>query len=78
MSLTIQGARVMLFTGGPCTVGPGLVVTEELREPIRSHTDLVKEHAKHTRKATKVFHFDSVTKVLRNCCQTRSEQRTCD
>jgi protein transport protein SEC23 len=30
------GARIMLFTGGPCTEGPGIVVGPELREPLRS------------------------------------------
>jgi hypothetical protein len=49
-----SGARVMLFTGGPVTEGPGMVVSEELREPIRSHTDLIKENAKYTKKAQKV------------------------
>jgi protein transport protein SEC23 len=48
------GARLMLFTGGPCTSGPGQVVGDELKEPIRSHTDLHKDHAKHVKKATKV------------------------
>lgn len=49
------GARVMLFTGGPCTQGPGMVVSEELKEPIRSHTDLVKENSKYTKKAMKYY-----------------------
>ena len=31
------GARIMLFTGGPATEGPGMVVGPELREPLRSH-----------------------------------------
>eukprot|EP01119_Soliformovum_irregulare_P003835 TRINITY_DN14893_c0_g1_i1.p1 TRINITY_DN14893_c0_g1~~TRINITY_DN14893_c0_g1_i1.p1 ORF type:complete len:787 (-),score=161.44 TRINITY_DN14893_c0_g1_i1:43-2118(-) len=55
-----SGARVMLFTGGPCTQGPGMVVSEDLREPIRSHTDLLKDHSKHTKKATK--YYESVAK----------------
>jgi protein transport protein SEC23 len=50
-----SGARVMLFTGGPVTEGPGMVVSEELREPIRSHTDLIKENAKYTKKAQKYY-----------------------
>jgi len=44
----------MLFSGGPATEGPGLVVGPELREPIRSHNDLVKESDKHYKKAVKV------------------------
>ena len=33
----------MSFVGGPCTQGPGQVVSDDLREPIRSHHDLVNE-----------------------------------
>jgi protein transport protein SEC23 len=48
------GARIMLFSGGPCTEGPGLVVANELREPIRSHHDIDRDTAKHYKRATKV------------------------
>lgn len=48
------GARVMLFSGGPATEGPGMVVSNELREPIRSHHDIEKETAKYYKKAVKV------------------------
>jgi protein transport protein SEC23 len=51
------GARVMLFAGGPCTEGPGLVVGQELREPIRSHHDIDRDSVKHFKKATKVSQF---------------------
>lgn len=46
-------AHVVLLTGGPCSVGPGMVVGEELSETIRSHLDLRKDtaNAKHTNKA---------------------------
>jgi len=49
------GARVMLFTGGPCTQGPGMVVSDDLKEPIRSHTDLAKDNCKYTRTALKYY-----------------------
>ncbi|KAI9302960.1 hypothetical protein BJ944DRAFT_110559 [Cunninghamella echinulata] len=49
------GARVMLFSGGPATEGPGSVVSTELREPIRSHHDIEKETAKHYKKAIKFY-----------------------
>ena len=29
------GARIMTFMGGPCTQGPGMVVDDELKHPIR-------------------------------------------
>jgi protein transport protein SEC23 len=48
------GARVMLFAGGPATEGPGMVVSQELREPIRSHHDIDRDSVKHFKKATKV------------------------
>lgn len=49
------GARIMLFAGGPCTVGPGAVVGVELKEMMRSHNDLEKENAKYYKKSTKFF-----------------------
>ncbi|ORY95407.1 protein transporter SEC23 [Syncephalastrum racemosum] len=54
------GARVMLFSGGPATEGPGMVVSNELREPIRSHHDIEKETAKYYKKATK--YYDALAK----------------
>lgn len=50
--------RVMLFVGGPCSQGPGQVVTDDLRQPIRSHHDIQKDNAKHMKKATK--HYDGL------------------
>merc|ERR1719199_2025767 len=52
-----SSARVMLLTGGPCNVGPGMVVGEELSETIRSHLDLSKNNpnAKYTRPALKFY-----------------------
>ena len=47
----------MLFGGGPCTEGPGMVVSNELREPIRSHHDIDKDTAKHYKRAIKDCHF---------------------
>jgi len=57
-----SGARMMLFVGGPCTVGPGQVVNRELAEPMRGHHDLEKENTttKHVKKALK--HFSAVAK----------------
>lgn len=48
------GGRIMLFTGGPATEGPGLVVGPELREPIRSHHDIDRDNIKYYKKALKV------------------------
>lgn len=48
------GARIMVFSGGPATEGPGMVVGSELREPIRSHHDIDRDSVKHFKRATKV------------------------
>ena len=48
------GARVMLFAGGPATTGSGMVVGQELREPIRSHHDIDRDNIKYYKKALKV------------------------
>lgn len=45
----------MLFAGGPATEGPGMVVSNELKEPIRSHHDIERESAKYYKKAIKFY-----------------------
>ncbi|AOW05529.1 uncharacterized protein YALI1_E20269g [Yarrowia lipolytica] len=49
------GARVMLFAGGAPTEGPGMIVGPELKEPIRSHHEIEKDTAKHSKAATKFY-----------------------
>uniref|UniRef100_A0A8C6PFD9 Protein transport protein SEC23 n=1 Tax=Nothobranchius furzeri TaxID=105023 RepID=A0A8C6PFD9_NOTFU len=49
------GARLMLFVGGPPTHGPGMVVGDELKTPIRSWHDIQKDNARHLKKATKFY-----------------------
>ncbi|XP_006463484.1 copii coat protein, partial [Agaricus bisporus var. bisporus H97] len=49
------GARIMLFAGGPATEGPGMVVSNELKEPIRSHHDIDRDSAKHYKRAIKFY-----------------------
>lgn len=44
----------MAFIGGPATQGPGMVVGDELKTPIRSWHDIEKDNAKFMKKATKV------------------------
>ncbi|VEL15913.1 unnamed protein product [Protopolystoma xenopodis] len=48
------GARLLLFLGGPCTQGPGMVVDDDLKNIIRSHHDIEKDNCKYMRKAIKV------------------------
>jgi len=52
------GGRIMLFVGGPCTQGPGMVVGDELKYPIRSHNDIEKDNAKYIKKALK--HYEAL------------------
>jgi len=49
------GARIMLFAGGACSQGPGMVVNDDLKQPIRSHHDIDKDNAKFMKKATKHY-----------------------
>eukprot|EP00126_Sphaerothecum_destruens_P008410 Sdes_comp20201_c0_seq1m13515 len=50
-----SGARIMLFMGGPATHGPGMVCSNELKEPMRSHSDIDKDNAKYMKKASKYY-----------------------
>ncbi|KAI0231612.1 Protein transport protein Sec23A [Lamellibrachia satsuma] len=52
------GARLLMFVGGPCTQGPGMVVDDELKHPIRSHHDIEKDNCKYMKKAMK--HYESM------------------
>lgn len=54
-SHSAQGARVMVFTSGPCTIGPGTVVGRDMSENIRTHQDFNKGSAKHYKAASKYF-----------------------
>ncbi|ESN95356.1 hypothetical protein HELRODRAFT_185982 [Helobdella robusta] len=52
------GARIMIFMGGACTQGPGQVLGDELKYPIRSHHDIEKDNCKYMKKAMK--HYESL------------------
>jgi len=43
LAIPRRGARIMLFTAGPCTSGPGAVVSRLKEEDMRSHADLAKK-----------------------------------
>ncbi|CAM9562444.1 unnamed protein product [Phaeothamnion confervicola] len=61
-----QGARVMLFVGGPPTVGPGMIVGRQKTETIRSHTELQKNSAPHHKAACK-FYEGLADRAVQNC-----------
>jgi hypothetical protein len=66
------GARIMMFVGGACTQGPGMVIDDELKNTIRSHHDIEKDNCKYMKKAMKVnFPFLPVALLLTFClyCQ---------
>ncbi|XP_044485969.1 protein transport protein SEC23-like [Mangifera indica] len=56
------GARIIALVGGPCTEGPGTIVSKDLSEPVRSHKDLDKDAATYFKKAVKFY--DSFAKQL--------------
>ncbi|TYG50241.1 hypothetical protein ES288_D10G158600v1 [Gossypium darwinii] len=56
------GARIIALVGGPCTEGPGTIVSKDLSEPVRSHKDLDKDAAPYFKKAVKFY--DSIAKQL--------------
>lgn len=49
------GGRVLAFVGGACSYGPGMVVDDDLKNPIRSHHDIEKDSAKYVKKANKFY-----------------------
>ncbi|KAF3791749.1 transport protein [Nymphaea thermarum] len=56
------GARIIALVGGPCTEGPGTIVSKDLSDPVRSHKDLDKDAAPHFHKAVKFY--DNLAKQL--------------
>ena len=52
-----QGARILTFISGPCTYGPGQVVSIKLAETIRNWIDIQKDNEmnKYNKKATKFY-----------------------
>ncbi|CAB3396773.1 unnamed protein product [Caenorhabditis bovis] len=59
------GARIMTFIGGACTHGPGAVVGEELKNPIRSWHSIKEDNAPFMKKATK-FYDSLANRVVKN------------
>ena len=49
------GSRIMMFIGGPCTVGPGMIIDDDLKNTIRSHHDIEKDNVKYMKKAAKYY-----------------------
>ena len=45
----------MIFTSGPATLGPGIVVNSDLGNSIRTHRDLFNGHAPHYTKSCSFY-----------------------
>ena len=60
-----SAARIMLFLGGPCTIGPGLVVDDDLKNTIRTHHDIEKDNASYMKKATD-YYLNLATRASNN------------
>ncbi|ORY80983.1 protein transport protein SEC23 [Protomyces lactucae-debilis] len=54
-SFAQAGGRIMLFAAGPATEGPGMVISTELKEPIRSHHDIDRDNIKYYKRASKFY-----------------------
>nr|DAD19740.1 TPA_asm: hypothetical protein HUJ06_021203 [Nelumbo nucifera] len=53
--LSSTGSRVMVFTSGPATLGPGIVVDTDFNNAIRTHQDLINGHALYYRKSCNFY-----------------------
>ncbi|KAF7807752.1 protein transport protein SEC23 [Senna tora] len=49
------GSRIMVFTSGPATVGPGVVVDSNFGQPIRTHQDINNGQAPHHDKSCSFY-----------------------
>lgn len=49
--LISTGSRIMVFTSGPATIGPGMIVNSDFGNAIRTHRDLNSGHAAYYRKS---------------------------
>lgn len=59
-------AKITLFAAGACTFGPGQIVGTELKEPLRSHSDVEKGSAKHYKEAVKLYKKLSIKAIGAN------------
>ncbi|KAL6926629.1 GTPase-activating protein S23 [Hanseniaspora valbyensis] len=58
-----NSGRVILFSSGPGTMNPGMIVSPELKDPLRSHHDIDSDNAKHYKKAEKYYN-----NIATRCC----------
>jgi len=61
-------ARLIGFVGSPCTHGPGEIVSDELKEPLRCHSDIAKGNATHCAAAIKFYNSLAQRAAAGNIC----------
>lgn len=61
-----RGARIMMFVGGPPTVGPGAICDRSLANVMRSHTDIQKGRTPFLKDAE--AHYQGLAKRCVNSC----------
>mmetsp|Transcript_27066 Transcript_27066/g.76315 ORF Transcript_27066/g.76315 Transcript_27066/m.76315 type:complete len:757 (+) Transcript_27066:155-2425(+) len=61
-------ARIMVFTGGPCTVGPGMTVGTNLEEMLRTHQDLEKGACPYYQDSCKYYEGLALQMVSNSFC----------
>jgi len=49
------GSRILVFTSGPATVGPGMIVESDLGNAIRTHRDLISGRAANYEKSSEFY-----------------------
>ncbi|KAM0678704.1 GTPase-activating protein S23, partial [Binucleata daphniae] len=55
IDFTDTGSKILYFTQGPCTFGPGTICSLFLKDGIRSHSDIVKGKANYTKSASSYY-----------------------
>lgn len=53
--LVNTGSRIMVFTSGPATLGPGVIVDSNLSNAIRTHRDLINGYTPYHRKSCSFY-----------------------
>eukprot|EP00163_Fabomonas_tropica_P005041 TRINITY_DN1449_c0_g1_i1.p1 TRINITY_DN1449_c0_g1~~TRINITY_DN1449_c0_g1_i1.p1 ORF type:complete len:739 (-),score=224.20 TRINITY_DN1449_c0_g1_i1:330-2546(-) len=62
-----QGGRIMLITGGPCTSGPGAIVSPDKKEAIRTHHHLNNNINLGLHKSATKFYQSLAQRCVDNC-----------
>jgi protein transport protein SEC23 len=53
--MNMPGSRIMVFTSGPATIGPGMIIDTDLGNDIRTHRDINNGYSSHYRKSSEFY-----------------------